>query len=311
MHVWSFTRVVAQAEPTYAIKHTQASQLFPRPTWFPDARLNFAQNMLESPFAWGRDSEPVVTGVREGGVEVQHFTLKQLRTRVADLTAAMSNFGIRKGDCVACICANSLETLSVFLATASLGAVFTICSPETGEKGILDRFLQVRPKLLFADDWQIYNSKRISCIAKTNSVVSRLKQEAGLQQVVMICRFKEDYSKPSNGTITTLQNFASPSKKPLTFASLKFDDPLIVVFSSGTTGKPKCLVHTVGGVLLKQKVEQILCTDMGPSGVHLQYTTVRTEWYDCVSVYQANPHGRPTGSCISMRLLALSVGLAL
>ncbi|KEQ98113.1 hypothetical protein AUEXF2481DRAFT_36611 [Aureobasidium subglaciale EXF-2481] len=130
MHVWTFTKVVAQVQPSYAISIRDSSKLFPRPTWFPEARLNFTQNMLESPYITKKPGEAVLTCVREGGEEVEDVTLEQLRTKVARMANAMRIKHVVAGDRIACIAANTTNTLVVFLATASLCAIFTSCSPE-------------------------------------------------------------------------------------------------------------------------------------------------------------------------------------
>ncbi|KAM5346056.1 hypothetical protein ACJ41O_009061 [Fusarium nematophilum] len=277
MRAWEFTNVRATTHPSYAISASEASTLIPTPTWFPEARLNFAQNILET--AYVRQDEPgrpVLTGIREGRETVEHITLDELRNRVGHLANAMSRSGITQLDRVACIGSNSIDTFTVFLAAASIGAIFTCCSPEMGERSILDRFLQVKPKILFADDWVLYSGKRIHCVPKAEKIASVLQRQAGLENLIVIPRFGEKHPSQGQGLVQSLQRFTAGTPETLGFAPLNFSHPLIIVYSSGTTGKSKCLVHTVGGVLLKQKVEQILCMGMGPDSVYLQYTT--TNW---------------------------------
>ncbi|RSL82698.1 hypothetical protein CEP51_004974 [Fusarium floridanum] len=277
MRVWEFTNVRATTHPSYAISASEALTLTPTPTWFPEARLNFAQNILETAYMPQDDpSRPVLTGIREGRERVEHITLVELRNKVGHLANAMSRFGIKQLDRVACIGSNSIGTLTVFLAAASMGAIFTCCSPEMGEMGILDRFLQVKPKMMFADDCVLYNGKRIDCLSKAEKIASVLQEQAGLDSLIVIPRFGERHPHQGQGFVQSLQEFTAGTLETLGFTPLKFSHPLIIVYSSGTTGKSKCLVHTVGGVLLKQKVEQILCMGMGPDSVYLQYTT--TNW---------------------------------
>jgi acetoacetyl-CoA synthetase len=276
MLVWEFTRVQASVQPSYAIAPSDVKRLTPTPVWFPEARLNFAQNILESAYAAGDESShPVLTGIREGGSDVEHVTLSQLRSRAALLANGLSRAGVRKLDRVACIGSNSISTFSLFLAAASIGAIFTCCSPETGEKGILDRFLQVQPKILFADDWVLYNGKRIRCLDKARTVATHLKMQGALEALVVVPRFGDQYSDGQpHQEFMGVEAFTAGVSEQLVFAQLEFSHPLIVVYSSGTTGQPKCLVHTLGGVLLKQKVEQILCIDLNSTSVYFQYTTV-------------------------------------
>ncbi|KAM3414434.1 hypothetical protein BST61_g9599 [Cercospora zeina] len=272
--VWSFTKVVALQQPQYAINAADVGRLFPRPAWFPGARLNYAQNILESRYG-PHEGHPALTYIAEGGTSVRHFTLRELRKRVARLANALRDSGLRKGDRVACVCANSDTTFTIFLAVTSLGAIFTSCSPETGEKGILDRFAQIRPKVLFADESQVYNGKRHKNLAKMERVVHQLRVQSELQTVVVIPQYGSD-GVDSRGPWQMIDDFVSRASESLAYEHCAFDDPMVIVYSSGTTGPPKCLVHTVGGVLLKLKSELVLGLDLRPNAVYMQYTT--TNW---------------------------------
>ncbi|KIW78340.1 acetoacetate-CoA ligase [Fonsecaea pedrosoi CBS 271.37] len=277
MLVWEFTKVKSSIRPTYAISKSEANRLTPNPTWFPEARLNFAQNILESDFAPHDEyNTPVLTGIREDQSEVEHVSLTQLRSRVGRLANALRGVGVQTSDRVACVGSNSINTFTVFLAAASIGAIFTCCSPEMGEKGILDRFLQVRPKVLFFDDWVVYNGKEIPCLEKAGKVTGQLKMQAGLKLSVAVPRFSESRARRLPDGLQSLESLLTGASEHLRFAQVEFSHPLVVVYSSGTTGQPKCLVHTVGGVLLKQKLEQVLCTEMNEKSIYLQYTT--TNW---------------------------------
>lgn len=275
MLVWKFTKVKASIHPTYAITGFESTRLTPGPKWFPEARLNFTQNILESAYApKDRDKTSILTVVREDQSEVEDICLSQLHSRVGRLANALRRIGVQRLDRVACVGSNSINTFVVFLAAASIGAIFTCCSPEMGEKGILDRFLQVKAKVLFADDWIVYNGKRICCLPKVDRVAGQLRKHAGLQYLVSMPRFDEKHAERLPDGSQSLQSFVAGASDSLSFDQVEFTHPLVVVYSSGTTGPPKCLVHTVGGVLLKQKVEQILCTEMDKNSVYLQYTTV-------------------------------------
>ncbi|KAI1615923.1 acetoacetate-CoA ligase [Exophiala viscosa] len=277
MLLWEFTKVQASIQPDYAITDSEAASLTPVPNWFPQARFNFAQNILESSYAPPvEDERPILTGVREGGSNIEHVSLSELRSRVGVLANALTRAGVQRLDRVACIGSNSISTFTIFLAAASIGAIFTCCSPEMGEKGILDRFLQVKPKVLFTDDWIVYNGKRIECLEKAKRVASVLRTRGDLQTLVVIPRDNESYMDDLEAGFQSLQSFSAGVAENYAFAQLHFSHPLVVVYSSGTTGQPKCLVHTAGGVLLKQKLEQILCTDMTENSVYMQYTT--TNW---------------------------------
>lgn len=231
-------------------------RLTPTPSWFPEARLNFAQDILEIAYMAGDESNTVLTGVREGGSEIEHITLSQLRNRVGRLANCLCRAGIWRLDRVVCIGTNSISTFSLFLAAASIGAIFSCCSPEMREKGILDRFLQVQPKILFSDDWVPYNEKRIPCLDKARAVAKCLKAQGTLEALVVIPRFGDKYpDRPQQG-FQSVETFTADVSDHLAFAQLKISSPAHC-YSSGTTGQPKCLVRTLRGVLLMQKVEQI------------------------------------------------------
>lgn len=249
--------------------------MFPVPQWFAGGRLNFAENIIESSFAPKDQNAPVITSVREGNCDVEHITLSGLRARVGRLSNALKRAGIQPGDRVACICSNSAATAIVFLASATVGAIFTCCSPESGTKAILDRFLQTRPRILFADDYAVYNGKSIPCLEKIQQVSTKLVKEADLETVVIIPRLGD--SGQSQGTAShSLDSFIEGAESEISYAQLPFSHPLVIVYSSGTTGEPKCIVHSIGGVLMKQKTEQILGLDMGPQSTLFQYSSVST-----------------------------------
>jgi acetoacetyl-CoA synthetase len=154
--------------------------------------LNFAQNILETAYAPPDDTKtPVLTGVEEGVGEIEHISISRLRRRVGLLANALTTAGVQKLDRVACIGLNNITTFTVFLAATSIGATFACCSPEMGEKGILERFLQVKPKILFANDWVVYNGKHLSYLEKAKVVAAYLKEVAGLHGLVIVPRFRE------------------------------------------------------------------------------------------------------------------------
>ncbi|KIV92315.1 acetoacetate-CoA ligase [Exophiala mesophila] len=271
------------------------------PRWFPGLKVNFAQNVLFSGDKNGNpvidaakaDDKVVVTEVREGSFlePMVNVTWKQLRQRVGRLSQAMRAHGVKKGDRIALVASNSIDTLTVFLASATLGALFSSSSTDMGVKGILDRLLQIKPRFLFMDDVAVYNGKTIDLRPKMEQIVQGMSGVNEFQGVIGQVRFhtspKDLSSVPRT---TTWTNFLSKAKSDaLEFEPTDFSDPLLVVYSSGTTGQPKCIVHAIGGVVITAHKEGGLHLNLGPNSTKLQYTT--TGWIMYLSSVQALVRG--------------------
>lgn len=275
------------------------------PVWFRGVHLNFAQNILftRSPSPGANtddvstvdkeDNKCAVTQVRElsSNEPIQHFTWSTLRARVAKWSDAMRKRGVRKGDRIALIASTSIDTLTVFLATASIGALFSSSSTDMGVKGLLDRLLQIRPKFVFFDDAAVYNGKHIDLRPKIAEVLASLCDVSEFESVVTQPRFP---GRPAdikvaplpNSQIETCDEFlrSGDDRAPLTFEPCAFHDPLLIVYSSGTTGPPKCIVHSHGGVVLNGQKEARLHRAVDASSTQLQYTT--TGWIMYLSSVQ-------------------------
>lgn len=267
------------------------------PRWFPGVKMNFAENIL---FSGDKDGRPVIdaakaddkvacTEVREGSfVEpVRHITWKELRQRVGKLSQAMRAHGVKKGDRIALVASTCVDTLTVFLATTALGGLFSSSSTDMGVKGILDRLTQIKPKYLFMDDWAVYNGKRIDLRPKMNEVMAGMAGVEEFEGIVSQARFQQSpadvSSVPRAQTWTSFLSAAQSSR--LEFEPTNFSDPFLVVYSSGTTGQPKCIVHAIGGVLLNAVKEASLHRQIGPQSTQLQYTT--TGWIMYLGSVQA------------------------
>ena len=208
-------------------------------SFFPDAELNFAENLLV-----GDENRQAISFHGEGR-ESFSLTLKQLRENVASLAKWMKEVGVEKGDCIATLLPNCPETIITMLAASSLGAVFTSCSPDFGIEGILDRFGQSKPKILISCDGYGYGGKIFEIKKKTIEVKKSISSINELVFVNYLSKNKEEENLSWNNILEKNKT------KKINFERVPFNSPLYILYSSGTTGKPKCIVHSVGGVLLQ------------------------------------------------------------
>lgn len=275
LHRWSIEQRAAfwqtLADYFHVYWHTPPSQVLregaqmPDAQWFANATLNFAEHLLRR-----RDDRPAVVAIREDG-QRQAFTHAQLAAQVAGLQNALKAAGIVPGDRVAAIMPNTWQTLVAMLACTSLGAVWSSSSPEFGVHGIIDRFGQIEPKLLIACAGYQYAGKDIDQVDKVNQVCAQLP---GLQQLVVLphTRSGTHAAEFQAASVRLWDDFYQPGGEPR-FTPLPFDHPLYILYSSGTTGVPKCIVHRAGGVLLQHLKEHGLHNDLKADEVLFYYTT--------------------------------------
>ena len=236
----------------------------PHVSWFPEARLNYAQVLLEPPHT--SEDATAIIALDEHGRE-RHYTYAALRQDVARAQKALQQAGVAQGDRVAAYIANVPEAVIAMLACASIGAIYSSCSPDFGGSAALARFGQIEPKVLFASDGYWYSGKHFS----TRNAVEDL--QANISSVEVVVSIPHDDAATDTPTGAVLwQDWLEPATTP-TYAPLPFDHPLYILYSSGTTGLPKAIVHRAGGALLKQHIEHKLHSDVRPGDVVFYFTT--------------------------------------
>ena len=229
--------------------------------WFPDAQLNFAQNLLRN-----RSDQSAIFFRAEDQVE-QSLSFAELYQQVAAIAAWMKQQGIQKGDRVAAYLPNMPQTVVAMLAATSLGAIWTSTSPDFGEDSVIDRFGQTEPRILFCVDGYFYNGKAVDVRAKTAAILRHLPS---VEQVVEIPLLGVDGEASGLRWDSLLQ---TPNSGEIDFVATEFNHPLYILYSSGTTGKPKCITHKVGGVLLQHLKEQRLHSNINKGDRVFYFTT--------------------------------------
>ncbi|MEE4278774.1 MAG: acetoacetate--CoA ligase [Halieaceae bacterium] len=259
--LWDFAAVKGERGSPRVVED---GDRFPGARWFPDARLNFAENLLRH-----TGDGTALIGLLEDG-RCRRISYDDLRAQVAALAHTLRELGVRPGDRVAGFMPNIPETVVAMLATASIGALWSSCSPDFGVNGVLDRFGQIAPRVLFAADGYLYNGKACDSLGRLAAIVDAIDS---IEVAFVVPVLAEVPDLGAVGIARPWSDALTGGAAELRFEALPFDHPLFIMYSSGTTGVPKCIVHGAGGTLLQHLKEHQLQVGLRPGDVFFYFTT--------------------------------------
>ena len=259
--VWEFGDVVSSRRGKAVDENWPE---MPGTRFFPEARLNFAENLLKH-----RDERSALIFAGEDGA-MRHISYAELYQQVARVAEGLKAAGVSEGDRVAGYLPNLPETVIAMLAASSIGAVWSSCSPDFGVQGVLDRFGQIEPKVLFACAAYRYNGKNFDCLGRVRELAENIPS---IERIVIAPFMDPDPDLTGLDRAISWDDFTNNGAEAIEFAQLPFDHPLYILYSSGTTGVPKCIVHGAGGTLLQHLKELMLHTDLKRDDRLFYFTT--------------------------------------